>query len=106
MEKYEIIQEFEDRNLNIGRMISWSKGDYISLHPDNLVLFNCNAIIESYGKIWHGDLDLTISGNKLKEIATIIGEPIYVLSEHDARFGKEKIKSKELISKARWSTKE
>lgn len=104
MEEYEIVEKFADKNLNRGRMVSWSKTEYRIAYPDNLVIFNCNVITESNGKVWYGDLDLNVSGDKLKEIAKEIGEPLYVLSEHDARFGKEKQSNKDLIKLAKWST--
>jgi hypothetical protein len=67
-------------------------------------VWNANIIVESLGKVWYGDLNLTTDGTHLKEIANEIGEPLYVLYESDARFGTENDPVKLLISKAVWST--
>ena len=45
-------------------------------------------------------------GNKLKEIAKVIGEPIYILKESACRFETENDPIDVLISKAVWSTNE
>ncbi len=80
---------FEKCNLSISRLISGSKSFYREKYPDHEVYFNANIIIESKGKIWYGDLDLTIDENKLQEVANILKEPLYVLREMDARFENE-----------------
>jgi|688.fasta_scaffold754596_2 hypothetical protein len=71
-----------------GRMISSSKSGYIDRNPDNVVVFNANVCVRS-GKIWHGDLDLTLSKEKLIDLSSFIGDEIYVLYEMDARFENE-----------------
>jgi hypothetical protein len=40
-------------------------------------------------KLWYGDLDLTLSLDKLKELSASIGQEIRVLREMDARFENE-----------------
>jgi hypothetical protein len=70
-------------------MISGSKSFYCEKYPDHKAVFNANIVTESYGKIWYCDLDLTLDTEKLKEIAKIFGEPLFVLYEMDARFENE-----------------
>ena len=71
-----------------GRMISGSKSGYRNRFPDNRPVFNANVCVES-GKIWYGDLDLTLDGEKLQQLADELGEKVYVLYEMDARFENE-----------------
>jgi hypothetical protein len=85
----DIFKIFNESSLHIGRMISGSKSSYRNRHPDNLVVFNANIVTKSRGKIWHGDLDITIDYEKLKEVAEKIKEDMYILYETDARFEKE-----------------
>ncbi|HRT03412.1 MAG TPA: hypothetical protein P5513_05690 [Candidatus Diapherotrites archaeon] len=80
---------FSDNGLRLGRMISGSKSWYSEKYPDHLVIFNANIITESRGKIWYGDLDITFEIEKLKKIAKILNEDLYVLYESDARFENE-----------------
>lgn len=74
-----------------GKMISGSKSGYHRNHPGNLVVFNANVILmeSKPTKIWYGDLDLTLSLDKLKELSASIGQEIRVLREMDARFENE-----------------
>jgi hypothetical protein len=72
-----------------GKMLSLSKSNYREKYPENFVIFNSNiACIE--GKVWYGDIDLTLSADLLREIAILSEESIYVLYEMDARFENEK----------------
>jgi hypothetical protein len=71
-----------------GRMIAYSKTDYSRRHPDHVAIFNANVCVDA-GKIWHGDLDLTLDELKLGELARRIGETVYVLYEYDGRFENE-----------------
>ena len=79
---------FEKYGLLQGRLICASKSTYKNRFPNNKVIFNANIII-STGKIWYGDLDLTVSDEVLKKIASDMNETLYILSEMDARFGTE-----------------
>lgn len=72
-----------------GRMISGSKSGYRDRNPKNLAVFNANVCTKSNGKIWFGDIDITLSHEKLTELAKSVEENVYVLSEMDARFGNE-----------------
>jgi len=68
-----------------GRMLSGSKTGYHNSFPDNLVVFNAN-LCTAEGKIWYGDIDITVSKDKLVEIAKELNETIYILFEMDGRF--------------------
>jgi hypothetical protein len=65
-----------------GRMLCGSK----SL-PN--IVYNANLCTMKHGKIWYGDIHRINDLNKLLEIANTIEEPVFVLYESDARFGKE-----------------
>jgi hypothetical protein len=68
-----------------GRMISASKSRYCEAHPENLPIFNANVCTDD-GKIWFGDLDLTVDEPKLVELARTLGMKVYVLPERAGRF--------------------
>lgn len=71
-----------------GRMISFSKSGYVQKNQDNLVVFNSNVCIDE-GKIWYGDLDVTLSYDSLSDLAKETGKTVYVLTEMDGRFENE-----------------
>lgn len=48
-----------------GRMISFSKGGYSTAHPEHVAVFNANLCVAA-GKLWWGDLDLTVDEPLLK----------------------------------------
>jgi hypothetical protein len=96
----DIYQIFMSNNLMTGRMISGSKSGYMEQYPDNLVVFNANIVIESRGKIWHGDLDITRDYENLEKVSEVLEEPLYILYEMDARFEHENDPVNVLISKA------
>lgn len=83
-----------------GKMVSGSKGQYRWDNPTNLVAFNAN-VCTSTGKIWYGDLDLTVEEPQLLKLAARLGTEIYVLYEMDARFGHEEAPR---IDAAIWSS--
>ena len=97
----DIYQIFATNGLRMGRMISGSKSGYWENHKENLIVFNANILIESKGKIWHGDLDVTLDEDNLKKVAQTLEEDLYVLGEHDARWGNENKPTKELLPLAR-----
>ena len=72
-----------------GRMISGSKSFYIENHRDHFVIFNANLCTKESGKIWFGDLDLTLDKDKLSTLASELNRDLYVLRELDARFENE-----------------
>ena len=88
-------EQLEDMNKKVfaalsheGRLISGSKSGYRRIFPDNIAIFNANICIEE-GKIWWGDIDLTISKFKLIELAQNLDKIVYVLYEMDGRFENE-----------------
>ncbi len=72
-----------------GRMICGSKTFYRERYPGNAAIFNANVCIRT-GKIWWGDLDLTLDEPLLRALAMRLGEVVYVLYEHDGRFESER----------------
>lgn len=71
-----------------GTMISGSKSGYSSSHPKNFAIFNAN-LCTAEGKIWFGDIDVTLSKEALIRLASELNKTIYVLYEHDGRFDNE-----------------
>ena len=71
-----------------GRMIAWSKGDYQDRRPDHVVVYNSNVCLPG-GKVWWGDIDLTLDEAGLVGLAAETGETVYLLHEWDARFATE-----------------
>jgi hypothetical protein len=70
------------------RMISGSKSGYRERYPRHVAVFNANVCLKE-GKIWHGDLDLTLDEPKLVELARQLDQIVYVLHEGDGRFENE-----------------
>lgn len=101
IEHNDICKIFVKYELGIARSISYSKSAYRKDHPNNEVIFNANIVLESKGKVWYGDLDITKDSDHLSEIATELGENLYILNESDARWGKEKDDVKVLIANAK-----
>lgn len=71
-----------------GGMICGSKSGYGKQYPKNVAVFNSN-VVTAKGKVWYGDFDLTLSENKLVELAKKSGETIYLIYEMDGRFENE-----------------
>ena len=92
---------FATNGLKLGRMIAPSKSEYCKEHQGDLVIFNANVITKKYGKIWYGDLNVSLDFDSLKNVADSIGEDLYILMEGDARFGYEKAPIDELIAKSK-----
>jgi hypothetical protein len=94
----EITDEISNVGLIPGRMISHSKSRYLDKHPDNEVYFNANIFTLNEGKIWYGDLDLTLDEKFLNQAAKSIGKSLYVLKEYDGRFDNESLTDAQIIS--------
>jgi hypothetical protein len=94
MEK--IWKAFDCRGLLEGRMLSFSKSYYRDDHPENEVLFNANIFCKEFGKIWYGDIDVTLEGKLLDEIATELNITLYVLREMDGRFENENLNARDM----------
>ena len=82
-----LLQRIETELGPPGRMISASKSGYCRRHPDHLVVWNGNLLVDGR-KVWWGDLDLTADEPTLRRRARHVGE-IHVLHEHDGRFQHE-----------------
>jgi len=81
-----IVEKLCEEILGIrGRMISGSKSTYRKAYKDHLVVFNAN-VCTSNGKIWYGDLDITLDAERLQKLADTLNTIIYVLYESDGRF--------------------
>ena len=91
---------FFEKGLVPGRLISGSKSFYRSQFPDNEVYFNANIFVLGEGKIWYGDIDVTMDIQILKEIASSIGKDLFILSEMDGRFENEDIPDSKIISRS------
>ncbi len=74
-----------------GKMISFSKSGYRQHYPDNFVVFNSNICTREDGKVWYGDIDVTVSKQDLIEVAKTLNRDIYILYEMDARFENEDV---------------
>jgi hypothetical protein len=86
----EIFKEAASKILGMnGRMISGSKSGYLNHYPKNLAVFNANVCTKNEGKIWYGDIDLTLDREQLSELAKSLENEVYVLYEMDARFENE-----------------
>ena len=69
--------------LPFGRMIAPSKSGYSMAHPDHIVVYNANIYTRTRGKVWCGDLDITVDAEALKAMAAEQGEELYVFRERD-----------------------
>lgn len=70
------------------RPLLGSKGQYSWDNPKNLVVFNANLCTREDGKLWQGDLDITVSEEKIKELASELKKRVFILYEFDAGFDK------------------
>jgi hypothetical protein len=91
---------FNQRGLAFSRLISGSKSGYRNRFPDHEVYFNANIFTEN-GKIWHGDLDLTLDSEKLQNLANDLKTTLFILSEMDGRFENENRKFTEVKAVAK-----
>ena len=81
----EAFEYLHTKFFTFGRMVSGTK----SVPYWQECVFNGNICTKTYGKIWFGDLRLTTDTERLQELANLVGETLYVLKEHDARFENE-----------------
>ena len=102
MEKFEslVSESFSENRLFMGRMISGSKSEYRQRNPENEVIFNANIFILGEGKVWWGDLDLTLDHDSLQSISKKIGKKLYILREMDGRFENENASDPHVIKYA------
>lgn len=74
---------------SLGRMVGGSKSIYRHDNPNNIVIFNANVATKKHGKIWYGDLDITLDVEDLKRLSKELGMPVFAFYESQGRFGKE-----------------
>lgn len=91
---------FKNYDFYFGRMISASKSSYREKYPDNEVYFNANIFVLGEGKVWWGDLDVTLDRESLESIARDLGKDLFILREMDGRFENENLKDSEIISRS------
>lgn len=96
----DIYDLFDERKLLCGRICS----AYKNAPRGQVCVWNANVLIKTHGKVWFGDININKDGDKLKEIAVKIEEPLYVLREKDCRFDTENDSIELLISKSVWDT--
>ena len=84
----------------LGRMIS----AYKDAPKGHFAVFNANIVTAKDGKVWYGDLDLTLDAAKLRATSVVVGGTLYVLREMDARFDTESEKPGKLAGNAVWDT--
>jgi len=82
---------FEQEKMYVGRMVCGSKSHYREMFPNHNVYFNANIFEKDLGKVWYGDLDLTVDAPRLQRIAQSCGVNLYVLREMDGRFENENL---------------
>lgn len=95
-----ISEAFAKENYHNGRMISYSKSMYRQKHPENEVYFNANIFTLNEGKIWYGDIDVTLDREILQRISDSIGTDLFILRELDGRFENEDLKDSEIIKRS------
>ena len=100
----EIQKHFDAHGFCDARMLGAHKIDYRMENEGDLIVFNANVLMSGYGKIWYGDLNLTLEWVILKSIAQSLNTTLYILWEMDARFGEEGKPFEKLIEKAVWNT--
>jgi hypothetical protein len=93
---------FYKEGLPKARLIGHSKSQYREDHPDNDVMFNANIFVLGDGKVWYGDLDLTLDDNALKRVASELGKDLFILSEYAGRFENEKLSDPEIIKNSKY----
>jgi hypothetical protein len=76
---------FRQKNLHDGRMIGFSKSGYTKSFPNNEVYFNARIFTEELGKIWVGDIDVTVNSYILQEIANESQLDLFIISESDSK---------------------
>lgn len=61
------------------------KESYKKLYPDHVVLLNSCVFGEKSGKLWCGDVDLTVDYDSLVSISEKLNESLYVLHNSDTQ---------------------
>lgn len=96
----QIREAFNSNGLIASRMISYSKSAYRDRFPENEVYFNSNIFVLGEGKVWFGDIDITLDREQLQKVASQIGKDLFILREMDGRFENETLSDSEIIKRA------
>lgn len=89
----------EDCGLKLGRKLKLRKKKGVeSIVP------RANIISLKDGKIWYGDVDLVTDLDAISKAAALLEDRLYIVPEHDARYGNECRPAEKLIKKAIWCT--
>lgn len=84
----DIRKKILEKGFNKGRELSLNINKYKEEHKYERVIINGNIYIkekEHFLKIWKGDLNLNIDGEKLKEIEKETGIRLYIINEKNGR---------------------
>jgi len=93
------LEIFVKNGLMYGRLLSSSKSLYRNSHKNNIVYFNANIFLEDVGKVWYGDLDLTLDINILQKISNKLKKDLYILTELDGRFENSELSNEQIKNK-------
>jgi len=99
MENIDVAEVLIKNGFYLGRLMAGSKSLYRKAYPDNFAVFNANIITDN-GKIWYGDIDVTLDEPKLLRIAKETDTDLYILREMDCRFEHENDSVEIMKSKA------
>lgn len=78
-----LIKVLRQHGFHEGRMISRSKTGYCRRNRNHFVIFNAQVFANRGRILKQVDLDLTLDGKKLTEVARAVGEDLFVLYEMD-----------------------
>ncbi len=79
--------------------------EYKNSPVDTTCIYNAIIITPSQGMVWYGDVSIANDGDTLRNIATEVGEPLYVLCETDYKSNGVVGSIDQLIRKSLWSTR-
>ena len=94
---------FAASGLAFGRCFG-SKSGYRASNPTNFFVPNANVFCRTHGKIWWGDLDLSVDKAALKWAAKRLRARLYVVSEFDGRFENADCPHSQVLTCAIWHT--
>jgi len=86
----ECLEEFKKQHFNLGRIIAFSKSEYLNKHREDLVIFNANVLTLKHGLVWYGDLNINKDRKVLELISKNLKEDLFILREHDCQIDDKK----------------
>ena len=89
--------------LSYGRCFG-SKSGYRASHSGCVFVPNANVFSVRHGKLWWGDLDIAKNGPALEKVAHRLRCRLFVVREHDGRWGNASLQPQEIQSCAVWCT--